>query len=260
MTSAERSAHDRRFDAIIFDLGSTLIYFTGDWPEVSTQANAELLRHLQSAGLALDEADFLKEFKARLQDYYSERETEFIEYTTAYILRTLLAERGYPQAPEDLIVSALEALYRVSQAYWQAEVDTLSTLEWLRQEDYRLAIISNAGDDPDVQALIDKAGIRNYFEFILTSAAAGIRKPNPRIFEMALERLGVRPERAAMVGDTLGADILGAHNAGLYAIWITRRANSPANLAHADTIRPDALIETLSELPELLQRLAVENH
>jgi FMN phosphatase YigB (HAD superfamily) len=116
-------------------------------------------------------------------------------------------------------------------------------------------MISNAGDDADVQHLIDRAGLRPYFQVILSSAAQGIRKPNPRIFTTALAALKSTPGQAAMVGDTLGADILGARNAGIYAVWITRRADSPANRAHADTIRPDATIAALSELPGLLDRL-----
>jgi FMN phosphatase YigB (HAD superfamily) len=90
----------------------------------------------------------------------------------------------------------------------------------------------------------------------VSSARVGIRKPNPRIFNLALEALGIPPEKAAMVGDTLGADILGARNAGLMGIWITRRADSAANRAHAETIRPDAIIATLQELPGLLDNIA----
>jgi FMN phosphatase YigB (HAD superfamily) len=59
-----------------------------------------------------------------------------------------------------------------------------------------------------------------------------------------------------MVGDTLGADILGAYNAGIYSIWITRHAESPANRAHADTIQPDAKIESLEDLYPLLACLS----
>jgi FMN phosphatase YigB (HAD superfamily) len=58
-----------------------------------------------------------------------------------------------------------------------------------------------------------------------------------------------------MVGDTLGADILGAQHAGVYSIWVTRHADTPANRAHADTIQPDALIECLEDLHPLLLRL-----
>jgi 2-haloalkanoic acid dehalogenase type II len=147
-------------------------------------------------------------------------------------------------------------MYAVTQKFWKPEPDAHATLEQLRQEGYRLGLISNASDDADVQALVDNAGLRDYFEVILTSAAQGIRKPNPQIFWTALDSLDVLPAQAAMVGDTLGADILGAQNAGIFSIWVTRRAATPANLAHADTIIPDARIDSLSSLPDLLNRLS----
>lgn len=245
----------RRFEALLFDLGSTLMYFDGSWPEVFTQSNAELIERLKSAGVSLDESTFLEEFRLRLEEYHSERESEFIEYTTAYILRTLLAEHGYANISGDTLRSVLRAMYAVSQERWLAEPDARSTLEKLRSEGYRMAIISNAADDEDVQTLVDKARLRPYFDFVLSSAAAGIRKPAPGIFQTVLERLGVEAQRAAMIGDTLGADVLGADNAGLFSIWITRRADAAANRAHLDTILPDAVISTLSELPDLLKNL-----
>jgi HAD superfamily hydrolase (TIGR01662 family) len=148
-------------------------------------------------------------------------------------------------------------MYTVSQAHWLPETDAHATLQTLREQGYRLGLISNAGDDADVQTLVDKAGLRSYFDTILTSAAMGIRKPNPRIFLAALEHWGYRPSQAAMVGDSLGADILGARNAGLFSVWITRRAETAANHAHGDTIQPDAMISTLSELPEFLRTLEI---
>ncbi len=243
------------FDALIFDLGGTLIHFDGDWPQVFTQANIELTRFLHASDINLDSEKFLKEFRARLEYYHAERESEFIEYTTSYTLRNLLSEWGYSEVPDEIIDSALEAMYSVSQAYWKLEVDTLPTLQKILEGGYRLGLISNASDDADVQTLVDKANLRPYFEVILSSAAVGIRKPHPHIFEIALKALETRPTRSAMIGDTLGADILGAQNAGMFAIWITRRADVPSNRAHADTIQPDAVITTLSELPDLLEEL-----
>ena len=246
----------RDLQAVLFDAGNTLIYFQGNPLEAFAESDRTLINTLHAAGLKLDENAFLAQFRLRLEQYYAERETEFIEYTTAYILRTCLAEWGYPDIPETLLRKALADMYAVTQARWQPEDDALPTLEALRRQGYRLGLISNAADDADVQVLIDKARLRPYLEIILTSAAAGIRKPNPRIFQAALDFLGIRSEKAAMVGDTLGADILGAKNAGIYAIWITRRANTPANLAHQFTIQPDATINTLSELPGLLETLS----
>ena len=241
-------------EAVLFDLGSTLIYFSARWPDILPESDAELLRQLRAAGLDID-STFVKKYRDRLEEYFAQRDTEFIEYTSTYFLKTLLAEYGYWQVPEEVLHRLLAGMYAVTQAYWMAEVDAAPTLKTLRERGYRLGLISNAIDDPDVQTLIDKAGLRTFFEVILTSAAAGIRKPNPRIFHRVLERLGIRPERAVMVGDTLGADILGSQNAGIFSIWITRRADSSANRDHLDTIQPDAVVQTLSEIPDLLEEL-----
>ncbi|MGE5224379.1 MAG: HAD family hydrolase [Omnitrophica WOR_2 bacterium] len=244
----------RAFDAVLFDLGSTLIYFSEKWEAVTHQFHQELIRSLKDAGFLVDPEPFLHDFDTRQESYYNERDTEFIEYTTAYILKSLLADYGYTKVPDQVIQQALKAMYAVSQAYWKIEEETISTLETLRNAGYRMAIVSNAGDDADVQSLIDNTGIRPYFDVVVTSASQGIRKPNPRIFRTALDKLGVMPEKAVMVGDTLGADILGAHNAGMPAIWITRRADKTANRAHEEIIHPDATISGLDELPELLER------
>jgi putative hydrolase of the HAD superfamily len=188
--------------------------------------------------------------------YYRERDTEFIEYTVKQVLKNVLEERGFKAVPETILTNALTDMHLITQAHWIPEADALTTLAQLREGGYRLALISNASDDPNTQTLVDKLGAREFFEVIISSAALGVRKPNPKIFRDALERMNLLPQKVAMVGDTLGADILGARNAGIFSIWIKRRANTPANRAHAETIFPDAQIETLGELPRLLEQLA----
>ena len=231
------------------------MYFDAEWSQVLTERDAALLRSLQDSGLKLETTDFTRQMDDRLTSYYQERNTEFLEYTSGYILRSLLADLGYPEVPEPVIRRALRDWYATTQAHWQVEADTVPTLETLRERGYRLGLVSNAGDDDDVHTLVDQFGIRPYFEVIVTSAAQGIRKPNPRIFHTALRHWQAAPEQAVMVGDSLGADILGARNAGMLAVWITRHADTAANQAHLDTIQPDASISALSELPDLLENL-----
>jgi FMN phosphatase YigB (HAD superfamily) len=91
-----------------------------------------------------------------------------------------------------------------------------------------------------------------YMEIILISAEVGIRKPHPRIFQLALQHWQATPDQAVMVGDTLGADILGGLNAGIATIWITRRANTRDNIEQKDIIQADAVVTQLQEIPELL--------
>lgn len=245
----------RPFDVILFDLGSTLIYFDGDFDAILRSGYAASYVFLNESGIKVEREAFLARLQAQMDAYRRERETEFIEYTTHHILRLTLAEFGYPDTPESLTRQAVNSIYQLTQQHWNVEDDALSTLEILEADGYRMGLISNAGDGPDVQSLVDQAGLRPFFDVILVSAEMGIRKPNPLIFEQALHFWGVSPDRAAMVGDTLGADILGARNTGMYSIWVTRRAAAPGNYAHADTIFPDAQISTLKELPELLRNL-----
>jgi HAD superfamily hydrolase (TIGR01549 family) len=242
-------------EAVIFDLGNTLLFFDGQWPQVFAQADQDVAVHLMDHGLKLDAEEFQRDFRKRLNAYYLQRDSEFIELTTNYVLASTLVDYGYPEVPDEVLRDALEKLYRVSQAHWHAEDDAQETLEYLKSSGFKMGIISNAGDDADVQTLVNQSGLRPYFDFVLSSAACGIRKPNPRIFEIALEHWDLPANRAVMVGDKLGADILGAQNAGMAGIWLTRRADIPSNRDHGDTIHPDATIASLSDLPGIIDKL-----
>ena len=157
------------------------------------------------------------------------------------------------RAQDDTILE-LEGIAQELEQRWKLEEDAISTLDALKDQGMRLGLVSNAGDAQDVHTLIDRHHLRPYFEQVIVSALAGVRKPNPRIFKLALDKFNVGPENAVMVGDTLGADILGAKNAGIASVWIMRRAYRSDNRAHEDTIRPDAVIARLSELPPLLAK------
>ena len=241
-----------RFSAVIFDLGSTLIYFDAPWDQVIAEADEHLVDMLIASGLPLQREAFLDDFRWEIGEYFAQRDTEFIEYTTYQVLRNLLARWGVVSVQESLLRRALADMYRITQRHWKLEEDAHPTLQALQAAGYRLGMISNTADDANVQQLIDNGRLRPYFDFILTSAGQGIRKPNPRIFHQALAHWTFPPERVAMVGDMLGADVLGARNAGLFSVWITRRADVAANHAHEDTIRPDATIAALSDLSALL--------
>lgn len=128
-------------------------------------------------------------------------------------------------------------------------------LKKLEISGYKLGIISNAGDDQDVQQLARKFGIQHFFDFILTSAACSYRKPHPRIFEIGLANWYLLPSEAVMVGDNLTADIHGAQKVGMHGIWINRRADP--QMEKQEAVKPDASLSSLSELPALLDRLQV---
>ena len=244
--------------AVIFDLGNTLMYpIASDlWPEVIKRGNQALMEHLCNLNILTDCDDFMLEFNQRLRQYYDERDKEMIETSTFLVLKELLAEKGYTNISDVVIRDSLDAHYAVTQKNWQLEDDAITCLSTLQQQNYKLGLVSNAGDHRDVLQLVEKFNLDPYFEFILTSAGCGYRKPHQRIFELALEKVNARAEEVAMVGDTLNADILGANQLGMYSIWITRRIDTPSE--DELSTQPQAAIKSLGELPTLLRELEID--
>lgn len=99
--------------------------------------------------------------------------------------------------------------------------DCITTLETLKAKGLHLGVISNGPDDMQ-QRKVDNAGIRDYFELILTAEKAGIGKPNPQIFHTALEQVNITPEQCWYIGDHLDKDAKAACAAGLQGIWLNR--------------------------------------
>jgi putative hydrolase of the HAD superfamily len=242
--------------AVIFDLGGTLMYERATWDGIFAQADEALTQYLREQGMELNLSSFPREFRKRIDRYFRKREKDLFETTYSFVLREVLEDKGYGNLSDTIVRNALDCLFAVTQTNWALEEDALPTLKKLEEDGYRLGMVSNAGDDQDVQQLVRRFGISQYFDFIVTSAACSYRKPHPRIFELALSNWYFLPSEAVMVGDNLDADIRGAKSAGLYAVWISRRAG----YQNGDPlpVQPDAELSALSDLPTLLDRLQVQ--
>jgi len=239
---------NQTIQAVLFDLGETLMYSLNPWPPVYDHAGRELANALCASNVDVDCATFHIDFRQRLDEYYAEREHNLFETSTMVVLRELLAEKGHHKIPKNILRNALDQFYAVTQQNWALEEDATPTLDILLEGGFHLGLVSNAGDTRDVLQLTEKFDIKKYFDFIITSAKCGFRKPHPRIFELALTNWGYMPDEIAMIGDRLDADVRGAQPLGIYAIWINRRAKTldPAPFS------PDYSVQTLSEIPPLL--------
>jgi len=236
---------------VLFDLGRTILYPMHPWPEILFQADSALVNVFLDAGITSGDPLKPGEFQACLNSYYDQRNIDNLELTSLLVLKEFLTSKGYKNIPEYILRRALDAMYSVTQVNWYLEDDAHSSLTELSVLGYRLGLLSNASDDWDVQQLVDHWELRQHFDYILTSAAAGLRKPHPFMFQCALEFFAVNSSQVAMVGDTLTADIAGAENLGIYGIWLTRRALMPPD---GDLIiQPQAIISSLKELPLLLK-------
>ena len=197
--------------AILFDAGNTLVWM--DHPFLVTllaehgieTTSEALLCAEYDAKLVLDElvrSGRPANDQARGKVYFAE------------IFRRL----GVPDERFPAVAERLWARHAERNLWSLVRDHAVGTLEELRGLGYRLAVISNA--DGRVEALLESVGLRPHFEFVIDSAVVGVEKPDPHIFRMALERMGVEPHEAAYVGDIYEIDVVGARNAGLHPFLV----------------------------------------
>jgi putative hydrolase of the HAD superfamily len=132
--------------------------------------------------------------------------------------------------------------------------EVLETLGRLTAEGYRMGLVSNLTLRPDlIRADLDRWELAPYLDATVFSSEVGVRKPDARIFREALERLGAPPTATAFVGDRLYDDISGAQAVGMRAV-LTRQFRQEDDPAYA----PDAVVEHLRELPDVLPNLSAK--
>ena len=115
---------------------------------------------------------------------------------------------------------------------WELFPEVLEVLETLRPQ-YRLAVISNF--DGRLRMIVEQLGISKFFDHLVISSEVGADKPEPFIFERALELVGVTPKEAMHVGDDPGGDWEGATAAGMHVFRLNRPQNSLRDLVAACT-------------------------
>jgi putative hydrolase of the HAD superfamily len=128
----------------------------------------------------------------------------------------------------------------------------------------RLAIVTNGPSDFQRETL---RGIEDRVDAVIISGEVGMAKPDPAIFLLATERLGVAPEDAWCVGDSLTHDVVGAQAAGMRGVWLNRgNVEVPLAISSAswivarswalgqpsEVVRPDPEIASLTELLSIL--------
>lgn len=239
----------------IFDLGSTLIHFDGDWNAVLQESRSVFATYLIEKGFDIEYELFVQRFKKTIDSEFKQRQVDNIERPLSNIARDVLAEFGYADISTEALTTGLIQMYAISEAHWQLDPAAIEVLTNLADTELNLGLISNAADEANVQRLINKANIRSFFHPILISASVGIRKPDRRVFDMVLEDWTMPSHEAVMIGDSLNADILGAQGAGIHQIWINHRGAPPPNPRNSEAIKPEVEVDCLENIPESIQRM-----
>jgi putative hydrolase of the HAD superfamily len=127
--------------------------------------------------------------------------------------------------------------------------DALHTLAALRPT-YRLGLITN-GPSASQRPKIERFGLANYLDLMIVSGEVGVAKPDPAIFKLALDQLGVQPHEALFVGDSPEYDLRGAEAAGMPFVWMNPGGEDlPEGLG-----RPLAVIGKIGQLVEVVGKL-----
>ena len=110
-------------------------------------------------------------------------------------------------------------------------------------ERYPMVLVSNFYGN--VGVVLKEFGLDYLFNDIIESAAVGIRKPDPRIYKLGVERLNLRAEEVAVVGDSFYKDIEPAHKIGCHTIWF--KGEGWTNQQYDETL-PNQIITDIAQL------------
>jgi len=202
--------------AILFDAGFTLTFH-----DVARLAAYEAKGGVNADARALEQAE-----RALRAEF---RETEGVVMRThadggfswhQHLYRRLLALAETPGEADSLDHAAGVMLreHRASNAWRRIGTGVREALEQLRAANLKLAVVSNS--EGTIEQMLTEIDLHNLFDAVLDSSVVGFTKPDPRIFQIALDRLDVSPADAIMVGDSPSADVGGAHAVGIRAALI----------------------------------------
>ena len=237
--------------AILFDLGDTLIDFEPmDTRAVFRKGAADSYAYLKGLGHGVPAFDVYcrKQFRA-VRWAYVWAKLRRREFEGLRLLRSFCAAIGI-HLDEPALLELAWLWYAPLIDHSGVEENLAVTLAALRDAGFKLGLVSNtfvAGAIHDrhlaLHGLLELLPIRVY------SSDIGYRKPDRRIFQSAIDRLGVRAAETLFVGDLVKTDIVGAHRMGMKTAlkqpWGTSRSHGSA----------DVMIGRLSELPEVLAGL-----
>jgi putative hydrolase of the HAD superfamily len=221
LPQAEEMEGRRRYAAVLFDMGYTLVDF-----EPSQEAIVQEV--LRTLGAERTVAEIDAAVRIVWGEYFSEAATAAFPATEAYdrqvqieLNRQLLARLGVAADGDTLqaFMDALESWFSrpgVMHPYPEA----VGALTALRGQGYRLGIISNWSWN--LRDHVVRVGLDSFFELVWASAYAGCNKPHAGIFHQALAQMELLPEQALYVGDSYRHDVVGARNVGMDVALVDR--------------------------------------
>jgi len=237
-----------RIKAVLFDMFDTLMLIEHEYAFY----NPSLRRaheFLVQNGVNVQFAVFKDAYINARDALYAEAEARLEEPHFNLRVANALRSLGYNfDVSSEIVAGATLAFCEEFMNYVRIDENAREALEKLHGK-YRLGIVSNFAIPECLSKLLEMHGLDVFFDVVVVSGAVNRRKPNPEIFQKALEKLGVGASEAVFVGDTVDADVQGAKSVGMKTIFIERRRQK-----EVEQVCPDQTIKSLSELSVALER------
>ncbi|MFT5353546.1 MAG: HAD superfamily hydrolase (TIGR01549 family) [Polyangiales bacterium] len=196
--------------ALLLDAGNTVVF----------------LDHAAVAETVGGDEDAIRAAERVAKDTYAQLLKEGATHENGWrvFMKTLLSTAGV-EGELEAHVDALEKAHEEFNFWRRVPAELSSALDDARAAGWVPAIVSNS--EGRLVELFDRVGLEDAFEVIVDSAHVGIRKPDPRIFEIALKALGIKAEDAIYAGDIPDVDVQGARAAGVRAFLIDPHDDFP---------------------------------
>lgn len=241
-----------RIEAVTFDLWETLLFEKDGWNQRRMNVRCQnLAQALSKLGIRISIEQFAYAFKQMtpwLDDIWENNREVTHHDQIQFIIET--ASKGAINLEQkwiDKLSSAyISAIFEVPPIL---NSDAQKVLQRLKDQHKSLGIICNTGLTPGIglRKFLAKEGMADHFDLMLFSDEVGVRKPNPRIFRIASQKLQVKPSNIVHVGDNLRSDVWGAQNAGFKAILLAATAGRD-RIAESD---PTSLVAISRKLGNL---------
>jgi putative hydrolase of the HAD superfamily len=236
-----------RFKAVFLDAGETMIHPHPSFGELFAEVLAEAGHRVEIQRILDTVSVYSQRWAetARRDGPWSTSSTSSREFWMQ-IYTGFLADLGVKgEAPS--LDELAQTMYRTfsDPGSYRAYPDVLPALEALSERGYSLGLVSNF--EEWLELVLEAVELTTFLPVRVISGVEGIEKPDPRIFEIALERAGVAAEESVYVGDHPHFDVEASEAVGMFPVLIDRHGR------YADAA--GARIESLVELPELLERV-----
>lgn len=237
--------------AVIFDLGGTLLDFNPDqrpWLDWERVGLASAYAYLSAQGYRIEKQELVSYFLDHLPERWERAAQGGENLRLGDVMREACAACGVMPTEQE-IEAAVAHYIEPLDARVVPYDDTVETLAALRAAHYRLGLVSNTMWPAEYHRReLVRFGLLPYLAHTAFSADVGIWKPQPGIYLLSLGALEVTADEAVFVGDMPAHDLVGARGVGMRAIYKRNGAFLP------DGVKADAVIERLSELPEVIER------